>query len=66
MGNNKLILITIIIILLVSFLAFGCRSADTAELEERIEELERQLVEQALREEIDKHKTEGSPLCQYK
>jgi len=58
MRANKLILITVIIILLVSFLAFGCRFARTTELEDRIEELERKIAKEALEEEKDEPKVE--------
>ena len=60
MRVHKLIILTVTIVLLVPFVSFGCRSTDTAELEERIEELERQLVEKAIKEEIEKQKPEES------
>lgn len=60
MKAHKLIILTVTIVLLVPFVAFGCRSTTTAKLEERIEELERQLVEQALKEETEKQKPERS------
>jgi hypothetical protein len=60
MKVHKLVILIITVFLLVTFTASGCKLSDRAELEERIEELERQLVEQALKEEIDKQKAEGS------
>jgi len=48
----KPVILIITIFLLVTFTMSGCKLFERAELEERIEELEKQLVEQTLKDEV--------------